>query len=330
MLVTRAAVLVTGATGLLGQALVQRLATRHAVFAVRRRPGPPGVGPAGCRWLAADLCIPGAAARLVAALRPQWVFHAAACTDVDRAEAERSQAWRLNVLATGRLAAACAAAGVRLAYVSTDYVFAGQDGPYPEAARPAPVNWYGQTKLAGEAVVRAAGGRWLIARTSQLYGPGRGFPRAVAAALRGGGTVLAATDLWGTPTLAADLADALADLAAGDCCGLFHLAGSDCVSRYQWALAVARHFPGAPGRVQPVQAADLGLRAARPARAGLISTRAPLALGRPLLGVGAGLERLYGPIPAGGMRDAGWSADQGPAGHPRRAGPPDGDPAPGR
>ncbi|HSW41593.1 MAG TPA: NAD(P)-dependent oxidoreductase [Patescibacteria group bacterium] len=253
-------VAITGAGGRLGRALLAALG--EAPFT-----GP--YGPLAWSRPDYDLDDPSAAARSVGRDRPEVVIHAAAWTDVDGCACEPARAMRRNALAVAELADACAAAGTDLVLVSTNEVFDGRraDGRgYTPEDRPAPVNPYGASKLAGETAAQATflrrggvfdtadaapppGPQLAIVRTAWLFGPpGNDFPaRIIAAAERsraGGEPLRVVGDEIGSPTYAPDLADAIVELlAAGAFAGLHHVVNGGAVSRAAWArqvLAAAR------------------------------------------------------------------------------------------
>ena len=210
-------VAVTGSTGRLGSALVSALGEA------------PFTGPRGpLAWTRAelDLDAPDGVAEALDRDKPEVVVHAAAWTDVDGCAREPDLAQRRNGDATGVLAAACAARGVELLIVSTNEVFAGDRDDrvgYAPTDPTAPPNAYGRSKLAGERAATEAferagrTGGLGIARTAWLFGPpGRDFPHKIldaAAKARAEGEPLRVVgDEWGTPTYAADVADAIVEL----------------------------------------------------------------------------------------------------------------------
>lgn len=245
-------VAVTGSTGRLGRALVQAL--EDAPF-----PGPRGP----LAWTRADLDLdaPEGVARTLDRDRPEVVVHTAAWTDVDGCARDPDLAVARNATATGVLAAACATRGVELVVVSTNEVFDGRrtDGTgYAAGDQPEPANPYGASKLAGEraaidAYGAAAASSLGIVRTCWLFGPpGRDFPHkileAAARAVATGDPLRVVADEWGSPTSAADLADAIVELLAENAHpGLHHLVNGGIASRAEWAaevLHVARvHVP---------------------------------------------------------------------------------------
>ena len=232
-------VAVTGSTGRLGSALIAALADA------------PFTGPAGpTAWTRADfdLDAPDGVDAALDRDRPEVVVHTAAWTDVDGCARDPDLATRRNAVATGVLASACATRGIDLLVISTNEVFDGlrTDGrPYDQDAPVSPANAYGASKAAGEAFARDAykdrRGTVGIARTAWLYGPpGADFPRKIAGAAeraRAAGEPLRVVgDEWGTPTYAADVADAIVELLAEDALGgTHHLVAAGIASRADWA-----------------------------------------------------------------------------------------------
>ena len=157
--------LVTGAAGLIGREVViagmEGGDTVYAGWHDRR----PDYG-APVRIDITD----GDSVRKAFEMDPEVVIHLAALTDVDRCELDEASAYKLNGLATEKLATEANSRGVHFVFVSTDYVFDGSMGLYCEDDLPHPVNRYGLSKLKGEEAVRAASKDWCIVRTSTPYG----------------------------------------------------------------------------------------------------------------------------------------------------------------
>lgn len=260
--------LVTGAAGMLGRALLAAARERHAAVGVDLDDG--------------DLTDPGTAPRLLAAHDPAWVVHAAAYTDVDGAEREPARALAVNGEATARLARACAERGIGLTYVSTDYVFAGDaaEGYWEDAPR-APLGHYGRSKAAGEEAVEAAGGRWQIARTSWLFGPGpKNFVLAIRRLLAERPVVRVVDDQVGCPTYAPDLARLLVFLVENGRPGIYHATNAGACSWFAFAREIARRQGDDPQRVQPCATAAYPTPARRPA-CSILRSRNLEALGCP-------------------------------------------------
>lgn len=166
---------------------------------------------------------------------PDVVVHCAAWTDVDGASREPAAAWEANAEATGHVANVCSDIGARLLYVSTDYVFDGEDGPYVESDRPSPINAYGKSKLGGEEAARRCEDH-LIVRTQWLYGPGgRNFVAAILDAARSGRSLRVVKNEYGRPTYTPDLARGIWRVLQVRARGVLHLTNSRSCSRLRFA-----------------------------------------------------------------------------------------------
>jgi len=238
-------ILVTGATGQVGGALVSRLQSGREQQSCREQ---------GRAVIAADRSIidftrPEAMSRSLDGLRPDLVVNAAAYTAVDKAEDEPDLAMLVNCRAPAALARWAAASGVPLVHFSTDYVFDGAGTrPWREDDAPGPLSVYGASKLAGENEIRAAGAACLIVRTSWVYAAaGRNFLRTIAALARERDELRVVADQVGAPTSAAIIADAVAGLLDGAtglaasfsaAQGLVHLCAAGEASWYAFAAAI--------------------------------------------------------------------------------------------
>jgi len=216
-------------------------------------------------------------------LRPDVVVNAAAYTAVDRAETERELAFRVNGEAVGTLGTLAAARGVRVVHFSTDYVFAG-DGtaPYGVAHPTAPLNAYGESKLAGETALLESGARAIVVRTQWLFGRhGHSFPRTMLGrAVRGQPTRVVA-DQTGSPTYSVDLARATWTLLAADGVGLFHVANAGATTWHELARRVFA-AAGRPELLSPCTTADYPTPARRPSYSVLDTSRYEELAGAPL------------------------------------------------
>ncbi|RII14261.1 dTDP-4-dehydrorhamnose reductase [Streptomyces sp. YIM 130001] len=246
--------LVTGATGMLGSELCDRLAASGESYAAPARAD-------------LDLTDERSVRAAVRALTPDVVINCAAWTDVDGAESAEAEATRANGDAVRALARACADSGARLLHVSTDYVFAGDDpSPRAEDAPAAPRTAYGRSKLAGElAVLDELPRSGTVVRTAWMYGSGgRNFVTTMIAKARAGGAVRVVDDQHGQPTWARDVADRLLALAAGVHPGVFHATAAGRTTWYGLAREVYRRVGADPELVSPQSSADLQRAAVRP------------------------------------------------------------------
>jgi dTDP-4-dehydrorhamnose reductase len=251
---------VTGCYGQLGSALVDQL----------EREGVP-VHASDMDTL--DIADPAAVGAYLDALpTPAVLANAAAYTHVDRCEQEPEQAARANREGPAVLARACAARGIRLVHVSTDYVFAGKGKePYRETDSADPQSTYGRTKLEGEQAVLAAAPDALVVRTSWVFGRGRNFIAAIleqAAARRTGeaqGPLRVVDDQRGCPTYATDLAEGIRALVEAKAQGLYHLSNAGETTWWDLARFCLDESDMADLEVERIRTASLDLPAPRPA-----------------------------------------------------------------
>jgi len=211
---------------------------------------------------------------LMARLEPEVVIHSAALTDVDLCEREKKLAYRTNVEGTRALAQAAEKTGSFLIYISTDYIFDGSRGMYKEDDWTDPVNYYGVTKLLGEQFCRGC-----IARTCVTYGskPASGkvnFALWLINSLKSGQNFRVVTDQFMTPTLNTNLARMVLEIADKRLCGVYHLAGATRISRYDFALKLAREFDLDHSLILPSRMDDLKLTAKRPMDSSLDTSKA--------------------------------------------------------
>lgn len=279
-------VLITGATGQIGSALVALAPASLEIYSAARSLD--ADQPGHC---AVDLSDPAAVNELLSDIRPEIIINAAAWTDVDAAEEQPDAAEILNAQLPRRLAEYALGNEALLVHYSTDYVFDGQQAtPYSEADPVNPAGAYGRTKLAGEQAVLASGAAALILRTSWVYGgPTRNFLDTIAGKLRAGGSLRVVDDQHGCPTWGRDIAactwHALAQLwpvQEGFKPALYHLAGVDESSWYAFAqrietelgqLDMLPYDPQIASKVTPCGTAEYPRPAPRPANSRLNSDR---------------------------------------------------------
>ena len=279
-------ILLTGSNGLLGQKLVARLHQEPGVELVATSRGPNKLAAhyPGVRFVPLDVSHAAQVQQVLARERPTHVIHTAAMTNADECELHRAACWQHNVSAVKHLVATCAKLDAHLTHLSTDFVFGGDTGPLAEDAIPAPVNFYGESKLAAERVVQASSGRWAIARTVLVYGVAHNYGRTnlvlwVRDSLRAGRPIKVVADQWRTPTLAEDLAEGCWLLARQAVQGLYHLSGDEFLTPYDLALRVALYFNLDATLIERVDASTFSQPARRPARTGFLIEKARRELG---------------------------------------------------
>lgn len=210
----------------------------------------------------------------VLAASPDLIIHAGAYTDVDGAEREPDRAMAVNAKGTEQIVKAAVRLGARMVYISTDYVFDGnQKVPYREDDRPHPINQYGLTKWKGEQVVLASRVRALVIRTAWLYGSvGRNFVKSIMCAARTESVLRVVNDQCGCPTYVEDLTSALMALVRQDVTGIIHVTNRGQCTWFEFAQTIIREM-GLPCSVLPITTEQAGRLAKRPHYSVLSSER---------------------------------------------------------
>lgn len=262
-------VLITGAEGQLGRALVQCAPAQVTIAALGST--------------ALDVTDADSVAKAFADHAPAVIINAAAFTAVDRAETEPARAFSINQAGVALLAHAVQTAGARLVHVSTDFVFGEADAvPRKPSDHPAPMSIYGASKLAGEA---AAGPDALIVRTAWVYAAnGQNFVNTMLRLMRERDEVRVVADQVGTPSWASSLAEAIWALTLQSKVGIFHYTDSGVASWYDFAVAIQEEALelGLLDRavpIVPITTADYPMPAKRPAFSVLDKTETWKALG---------------------------------------------------
>ena len=220
---------------------------------------------AGDQWYQMDMTDLDQVSNVFEKINPDVVVLAAAFTDVDGCEKHKKLAFQVNVLGTKKVAQIAEKHHARLVYLSTDYVFNGNTGKYVEDDLVDPLNYYGKTKLLGEAQVKAWCSEYLICRTSVVYGVNKSnFALWLVDALSHGNKVRIVDDQYVSCTYNVDLADQIAALLKQQATGVFHTAGGERISRYDFALQLSDMFGFDTGLITPVSIVDVDWAAQRP------------------------------------------------------------------
>jgi len=290
---------VIGASGLLGQyvmAEAQGLGWAASGTYNSSRPQEEG------SMLQLDITEPEAVMDALSSEGPDMVVLCSALTNVDQCEREPNLAYRVNMEGALNVASACRSNGIKMVYISTDYVFNGlKGGRYHEFETPDPSGVYARSKLEGERVTLDADKRNLVCRVSVIYGWNRigaknNFVTWIIDSLRNGRTVRLYHDQFVSPTYAPSAARAILDLAAKGARGVYHTSGPDCLSRQQIGVAVAEAFGLDQGLITAVSTEEMPLLAPRPPRSCLSVDKAEAELDRPMTDLRQGLELMRNEI----------------------------------
>ncbi|UNC93476.1 dTDP-4-dehydrorhamnose reductase [Candidatus Contubernalis alkalaceticus] len=197
--------------------------------------------------------------------RPDVVIHCAAYTKVDQAEDEKEHCYLTNVEGTRNIAQACSQVDAKMVYISTDYVFDGEgESPHREEKSPGPINFYGYSKVQGEAIVKEALEKYYIVRTSWLYGHnGNNFVKKILKLAQSRDEINVVNDQIGSPTYTEDLSVLICDMIQTNKYGIYHGVNEGYCSWYQFALAVFGNA-GIDIKVNPISSSKCLAKAERP------------------------------------------------------------------
>jgi dTDP-4-dehydrorhamnose reductase len=244
-------VTVFGASGLLGQALVEELKNEQLTALSSKD---------------ADLRDRARIEAVIRDSRPDWIILSAAYTDVDGCESNRELAFAVNCEGAVNVAQAARQAGSRLIFLSTDYVFDGQGtSPYSVDHPRHPINVYGESKARAEERLLEILSDVCIARTSWLFGHGgKCFPETILKLATSRPELAVVNDQRGSPTYTVDLAAALAQLCRKSARGIVHVTNAGDCTWYEFAKEILR-VAGSKTTVKPVTTAEFPRPALRPA-----------------------------------------------------------------
>lgn len=223
--------------------------------------------------------------RALALLHPQYVINCAAYTAVDKAEAEKEQAMAVNATAVALLAGASKKYGARFIHISTDYVFDGTSRePLREDAPVSPVNFYGATKLKGEEAAQKENPESIILRTSWVYSfYGKNFVKTMLRLMAEKESISVVADQWGSPTYAADLAEAILHIIGSGkwLPGVYHFSNEGVINWAQFADEI-RKLSNSACKVQFISTEEYPTPAKRPAYSVLDKSKIVSVYGIPL------------------------------------------------
>jgi len=248
--------LITGGNGQLGRCLQKTLDSRGIDFVALSRSD-------------LDITNIGQVKQLVSSTKPDVVINAAAYTDVEQAEIDPDEAFKINQLGAANLAIASRSVDSKLVHFSTDYVFADNgNSPWKASDLKEPLSIYGKSKLAGEVeILNEYPEKSLIIRTAWLYSPyGKNFYKTMLSkAFNGDESVRVVNDQQGQPTNAFDLAELTVKAVINDVpSGIFHGTNAGSCSWFQFAKYIFEIAGEDANRVVPILTSEFVTRAQRP------------------------------------------------------------------
>lgn len=277
-------IFITGANGLLGQKLVQQLVEKGEFEVIASGRGESRLPGEGFKFVSLDISNSADVEKVLGDINPDVIIHGAAMTHVDQCELNQEDCYDANVNATAYLVKAAEAANAHFIFVSTDFIFSGEEGPLDENAKAAPVNYYGETKLEGEQMVMACKTKWTIARTVLVFGIAHDMSRTnivlwVKSSLEAGKEIQVVDDQFRTPTLAEDLAAGCILIAKQGAEGIFNISGPDFLTPYAMANMTADYFGLNKELIKKADSSTFSQPAKRPLKTGFNITKAREELG---------------------------------------------------
>ena len=286
-------ILITGVSGLLGVNLAEEVSERYEVIGVDRGK----LTHAPYQIVKADLSDPQGVDAILDTQQPAWVVNCAALADLEACEADPDMARRLNIDLPAQLAKSCWDRGLPFVHISTDAVFDGEkDGAYTEDDVPNPLGVYAQTKWEGEQAALKEHPRCIVARVN-FYGWSLSGRRSLAEFfvnnLSQQKSMSGFTDVMFCPMLVNDTARTLIKMLSKGLFGLYHLVGTQAMSKYQFGVEIARKFSQDESQISPKSVLSSGLVARRSLNLWLSTQKLSTALGTSLPQFSTGLDEFY-------------------------------------
>jgi len=278
-------ILISGSNGLLGQNLLNQLIPRNdcQILAVSKSPD---VYPdqTGYSFMQIDLTQRQQVLEISESYCPDIVIHAAAMTQVDPCELNPDLCTKVNVEGTRNLADMSSACGAKFIYISTDFVFDGEGGPYKEEDELNPVSHYGWSKLEGEKITQRLSVPWAIVRTILVYGLTPAMSRSnlvlwVKDSLEQNQEIRVVEDQYRMPTLVNDLVWGIIRIIDLEKQGIYHLSGPDYRSILELAIEIADFFGLDTNLISPIHSKELNQPGKRPPHTGFVLHKARTELG---------------------------------------------------
>ncbi len=292
-------VLVTGANGFVGHYLVAQLLQKSFTVIA--------TGKGNCRlpftsnknfiYISMDFTDPYSVYDVFENYKPDVVVHAGAMSKPDACELNQWEAYVTNTEATLHLLVNAEDNRSFFIFLSTDFVFSGEEGMYKENDERNPVNFYGKTKLDAEDAVKEYPYNWSIVRTVLVYGQpqsgGSNLLTVIKEKLENGEGYNAFDDQVRTPTYVEDLANTIVTIIEKKATGIFHISGAEVMTPYEMACRIADHLHLDKNLIKKITAADMQQPAKRPLKTGFNISKATKQLGFVPVSFEQGLKKTF-------------------------------------
>ncbi|MFD2742677.1 MULTISPECIES: SDR family oxidoreductase [Sphingobacterium] len=279
-------ILITGSNGFLGQKLVKRLAAESGNSLICTSGSADRISSdIPHKFLQVDFSDPKPLLEAIVNFRPTHIIHTAAISSVDVCEKDPVQCQTVNVDIVSELATVSKKLDIHLTFLSTDFVFDGQNGPYTETDATSACNAYGQSKIHAEKILRDSGCRHAILRTILVYGsPNKGSSARnlviwAKEALFKQENIRVVSDQWRMPTWVEDLVEACYLAAKKQANGIYHISGDKMMSVEEIVHEVADYWNLDHSLITPITAQEIGQNKNRPRKTGFVLDKAKRELG---------------------------------------------------
>jgi dTDP-4-dehydrorhamnose reductase len=226
--------------------------------------------------------------------KPDVVLNSIAYSNSDFCEINREEAYTLHVKISEKITTICSKINSKIVFLSTDYVFDGKKGNYAENDKTNPINYYGRTKDLAEKIILKNENN-LVLRTAMVYGLSSKvrFLRYVIENLKKDQEINTYDDIFNSATLLGDLTNGISKAIELDASGIYHIVGSSCVSRFDFAKTVAKVFDFNENLVKPVSILSAKLKAQRPINPCLNNSKASKTFGIKFSSINEGIKQIY-------------------------------------
>lgn len=232
-------ILITGASGLLGERLFEILSKTYETTGTY-------FNNKVSDFYSLDISSKQAVESFFKKIKPDIIIHGAAISNADYCEENQDIAKMINIEGTKNIVEICKKYGCKIVFISSDYVFDGKESLYNEESQLNPVNYYGITKVEGEKIVKENLDNYIIIRPSILYGDSREnkstFVSEVLYKLKNKEKIFADNKIIKYPILIDDVSKTIKKLIGINAHGIYHVSGDEAVTRYEWAIKIAKFF----------------------------------------------------------------------------------------
>lgn len=296
-------ILVTGSNGFIGQEILYQalVAGKIELFALSRGENRFSTQdfsvPGAYTFISVDVCDDVQMERAIKEYQPDCVIHTVAMANVDDCEKDPDLCEKINVQSVRQLVSLAEKHHFHLIYLSTDFIYDGENGPYKETDVPNPLNEYGHSKLRAEEIIQKSVCKWSIIRTILVYGVPREKGRSnfvlwVKNTLEAQKKINVVTDHIRMPTLVTDLANACLHIAEKEVLGVYHISSEESFSVFDFAQQVAGFWHLDSSLISPVLSTTLSSSVARPSSTGFVIDKAKDAFGFHPTPLKEGLEQI--------------------------------------